>query len=362
MYCSECGNNNLPDAKLCTKCGRVLTQDAEISETAHCTGQVWNADIDREKNRKNSRVAAIVLGIGVVLLAALLLIAAMLLPSYLDSFSVPKLRLPDFSEKFSEPEPLPAPPPAAITDVDRSYLQTMESFLNDLYWAEVYGEEAEQIEVVSTYVDVMEAFNLEFNVSVFGNRYSVISNFEDHYLQDLALRTIDTLHLMVGAMGSVSVGNEDYPYIGDRLAWLEGRCALAAVAEELHTDYFCLLDDEVLPAYFGNLLRNQGVLAEVESDLQVQLPIEPSVPGLTEIVYTNNTPYTLDIIFYNDYITEEGILSDSTAVSSLTSGSTVLIPLKERPRNAAAENVVWTICWRINGCYLNGENILENNS
>ena len=51
MICPNCNRENEADNRFCIHCGETLPDTAP--------NQVWNTDIDREKNQKNSRSALI---------------------------------------------------------------------------------------------------------------------------------------------------------------------------------------------------------------------------------------------------------------------------------------------------------------
>ena len=125
MICPKCGMENEAHAIRCTQCGTEL-----MRSTPNRTNQVWNTDIEVEQNRKNSRIALVMLGVAAVLVIALVICTAAYLPRVI-SFSMDGIDLPDFNisdfvdEVFWEDieivrtEAVPEPPtPLAMGETD----------------------------------------------------------------------------------------------------------------------------------------------------------------------------------------------------------------------------------------------------
>ena len=69
--------------------------------------------------------------------------------------------------------------------------------------------------------------------------------------------------------------------------------------------------------------------------------------------YTNNTPYTIDIPFCNDLVTDTEHYSDAYGVSGRMTGATEAIPLYALSEIGSQDHT-WTLNWVIEELYIEG--------
>lgn len=346
MTCPACGRP-LPDgADTCAECGCMLIQK---EPTVHRTNQVWNTDIDREQNQRNSRTALIALGASVLLLIGLviaLLISAPHIGTVLlgerdegQSFTE---RAEEFFQSFTDSlfggiAPMPEAYASIPDGADREFVELFEEYLEKDY----NDDYADSRLLADRYYE-------EF-------AHLKDASYADGKLAVYAAQTVQALDdLRKGA--DLTADLED-PSTTHDILWMEGCVGLCTVAEELYTRYGILYKDRSIPEYYVWLRPILQAELEVEYDLTAQLigvdaviPDDGSAPYLT---YINHTPYTLDLIIYNDYETESDFLSEECSFTALSPDETVTIYLKKMPDDY--EN--WYIGWYLETCSYNGEDI-----
>ena len=320
-----------------------------MEQKKHEVNQVWNTDIDKEQNQRNSRIAMIVLGVSVALLIGLVAVA-------IGQISSMTANLPEisFEEFFAKREPQPEPERNA--SADEAFLRTAEDFVEEYYYACTEGGDVHQAQVVLKYAEAFKAYELR----VKWDGLVVDSDFDDFNLQNYATMMNTAVSMMSDSVAEKQV-TEDYQvmYIADRLQWTAGHVELAEVVRELLWYDGLLGHKSQIPLYFTKRLPYYTACVELEADLQNQLPVEPSIPGDAVYPYTNHTTYAMDIVFTNEYLTEEGILSDYVAFNNVEPGDTIEIPLANRPARAVVDQVVWTVQWDILTCYKDGADVME---
>lgn len=342
MRCPECALENRADAKRCARCGADLTQTVLMAGESHRNDQVWNSDIETDRNKQNTKAAMVVLGIGVLLTVVLIVLLAVWLPRGL-SFSMDSISLPDISvaqlleellESEPEPAPEPEPPPAmALSGADLDFINVLAAYAIELS----YMEDAEQQR------EIHQMFYPEFEY-LFGRK------FEYGLLEDSAAE------LMIL---TEDLGNSRTEYI-DRLYFFNDLCRVVVTVED-----FCsfLSDDPEVLDYYVNMREITYALLEVEHDLQNQLigagTVWSDELGCETVEYTNNTPYTLDITFYNDFVTDEEQYSDAYSVGGLLPRETESVPLYALSNIQADEDHIWYISWNVDDCYLDGVSVWE---
>lgn len=256
MYCPECKAENKPHATQCVACGCVLTQVRLTEQPAHRTNQVWNTDIDQEKNRRNSRTALVLLGVTAVLIAVLAAALVLYIPqvtAVFGEFSLPEI---DLSELFGsreiaaapQPEPdwdTPAASAVAVGETDLEFLVTAENFLTEFY----YADDSERPEVVMGYVPAFEAYDLRLGHRLPNGMYTMESTLENPELQDLAIGMLAAVWDM---SAGVSYTREQYPqpYVSDEALWEQGYFRLCETVEMLYEGYGLLSYAEEIPIYY----------------------------------------------------------------------------------------------------------------
>ncbi len=117
-------------------------------ESNNSANQVWNTDIDSDRNRKNSRMALGLLGVATVLVIALVVCLALYLPNVISysmdsfDFSLPEINLAELIDEIRKPEivfiqtePAPEPdyPPAARLDgADLDFINALTVYAIEL--------------------------------------------------------------------------------------------------------------------------------------------------------------------------------------------------------------------------------------
>ena len=311
------------------------------------TNQVWNADIEKEQNQKNSRIALIMLTAAVVLVLTLVIALFVSAPAMGDlligqredgqSFTD---RTDDFFQIFSdslfgEISPMPEPYAAIPDGPDREFVELFEEFLEKLY-DDDYGDERRLSE---RYYEDFVALKDE--------------SYADGKMAVYAAQTVQALDRLIKG-NDLTTDLEDSSTTHNIL-WMEGRLMLYTVAEELYNRYGILYKDREIPEYYIRLRPILQAELEVEYDLAAQLidaeaviPDDGSAPYLT---YTNHTPYELDITVYNDYETADDYFYEECSFTGIAPDETVIIELREMPD--VYNN--WYISWFLSG--YNGEDI-----
>lgn len=354
MICPECNLENSVGSKFCVHCGSVLTQAEITAPTAHRTNQVWNTEIEQEQNQKNSRTALIALGAAAVLIVALIAAVFISLPSMGDALIGERDRGQSFGERFSvfwdfvsdsiggshEPAPEPGAFAVAPEGVDHDFIELVETYLEKNY--NIDYDDA--LRLPDQYYDKFSPF--------------LTADFVDAELHDCAVTMVSALEDLRNSIDTFSDDPDDV-FVADYPLWMEGCIGVYSVAEALYEKYGILYGDSHIPEFYSYLLPIYRAQLEVEYDLTAQLiGIEARVSnGYTYpyITYTNNTPYELDITFYNDYETEDDYFYEDFVMEGLKPNETVDIPLKEMPKNF--EN--WYTDWIVDACYIDGVDIYD---
>lgn len=343
MICPECRMENPAEAAECMRCGHSLsapTQDVN---------QIWNTDIDHKQNQKNSRAALMALAVAGVLLIALLIALFVSASSTGDALIGQREdgqafieRTEDFLETFGDwvlrsREPVPETYASIPDGPDREFVELFEEYLE-----KDYDDDYADSRLLS------ERYYEEFN----NLKYE---NFTDGDLAVYAAQTVQALDKLRKG-GNLTDDLEDTSTTHDIL-WMEGCVELYTVAEALYNRYGILYKDSHIPEYYIWLRPIMRAELEVEYDLTAQLigvdaviSDNSSAPYLT---YTNNTPFTFDITFYNDYETEDDYCYEECSFIDITPEETITIYLNEMPDEY--EN--WYVDWYVDNCYYNGEDI-----
>lgn len=346
MICPECSHENTAGTTLCTQCGAVLTQTELTSPSAHRTNQVWNTDIEKERNQANSRTAMIVLAAAIVLVIALIAAACMMLPSLAvreqgQSFIE---RIDEFLEFVGDAnlnlrEPVPEAYASIPEGTDEEFVDLFEEFLEKAY-DDDYGDLPRLAE---RYYDEFAEFQDQ--------------DFGDWVLADAAAQTIQALDKVY--RGSIFTDESLEPDTTHAILQLEGYVELYIVVEDLYERYGILYNKDYIPDFYIRMLPICYAQLEVEYDLTAQLiGAEPSytegdpVPYLS---YTNNTPFELELTVYNDYYHGADFFYDESDIPSLMPGETAIIPLVNMPEVYEDHYIHWFI----EDIFIDGINIYD---
>lgn len=337
MRCPECYLENYARAKQCVRCGADLTQAALMETEYHGANQVWNTDIDPDRNRKNSRTALAVLGVTVLLVIALVAAVVLYLPkvvSYsMDSFdfSLPEFSLSEFLDSLGKPEIVsvqsePAPEPAMRLDgADMDFINVLTAYAIELALVE---DEEMQTEIHQMFFPELEYLaGQEYSY----NALEILAQ-ETHrialLLNDPALGSVERLQLLNELSTTILTANEGFYFLSDM------------------TD---VLD------YYVDLQWYTQAMLEVEYDLREQLVGTGTVwskeHGCEIVSYTNNTSYTLDISFFNDFVTDTEHYSSEIGWPMLFPGETAEIPLCDLIEIGDRDHT-WTLTWVIHELYV----------
>ena len=341
MRCPECNLENDDRAKQCVKCGADLTQAAIMQREIHGTNQVWNTDIEMEKNSKNTRTALLVLGVVVVLVIALVVALLLYLPTVIsysmDSFTLPDINISDIVDEVfwedievsrTEPAPEPDYPPANRLD------GTDLDFINSL---KVYAIELRHMEDAEQARELHQMFCGEFEyLAAQEYRYdSLCMLAQDTHrivllLSDPATDSVETLRLLNELSTVIWTAQESFYFL---------------------SDYPDILD------YYANLQWYTEAMLEAEYSLQFQLTGASTEysreHGCQVVYYTNDTPYTMDVKITNDFVTDTEHYSSEYIVSGLQYGETEAIPLPDL-EEIGDQDHTWTLNWEILQLYLDG--------
>ena len=330
MRCPECNLENEARAEQCVKCGADLTQAAIMQREIHGTNQVWNTDIEMEKNSKNTRTALLVLGGVVVLVIALVVALLLYLPTVIsysmDSFTLPNINISDivdelFWEDFevsrTEPVPEPETPPANRLDgADQDFIDSLTAYAIEL----CYVDDAEQAR------ELHQMFCADFEYqAVQEYRYSSLCMLaQDTHriallLSDPATDSVETLKLLNELSTVIWTAQESFYFL---------------------SDYPDILD------YYANLQWYTEAMLEAEYSLQFQLTGASTEysreHGCQVVYYTNDTPYTMDVQITNDFVTDTEHYSSEYIISGLMPGQTEAIPLPDL-EEIGDQDHIWTI-------------------
>lgn len=330
MRCPECNLENEARAEQCVKCGADLTQAAIMQREIHGTNQVWNTDIDMEKNSKNSHTALLVLGGVVVLVIALVVALLLYLPTVIsysmDSFTLPNINISDIVDELfwedievsrTEPAPEPETPPANRLDgADQDFIDSLTAYAIEL----CYVDDAEQAR------ELHQMFCADFEYqAVQEYRYSSLCMLaQDTHriallLSDPATDSVETLKLLNELSTVIWTAQESFYFL---------------------SDYPDILD------YYANLQWYTEAMLEAEYSLQFQLTGASTEysreHGCQVVYYTNDTPYTMDVQITNDFVTDTEHYSSEYIISGLMPGQTEAIPLPDL-EEIGDQDHTWTI-------------------
>lgn len=330
MRCPECNLENEARAEQCVKCGADLTQAAIMQREIHGTNQVWNTDIEMEKNSKNTRTALLVLGGVVVLVIALVVALLLYLPTVIsysmDSFTLPDINISDIVDELfwedievsrTEPVPEPETPPANRLDgADQDFIDSLTAYAIEL----CYVDDAEQAR------ELHQMFCADFEYqAVQEYRYSSLCMLaQDTHriallLSDPATDSVETLKLLNELSTLIWTVQESFYFL---------------------TDYPDILD------YYANLQWYTEAMLEAEYSLQFQLTGASTEysreHGCQVVYYTNDTPYTMDVQITNDFVTDTEHYSSEYIISGLMPGQTEAIPLPDL-EEIGDQDHTWTI-------------------
>lgn len=344
MRCPECNLENEARAEQCVKCGADLTQAAIMQREIHGTNQVWNTDIEMEKNSQNTRTALLVLGGVVVLVIALVVALLLYLPTVIsysmDSFTLPDINISDIVDEVfwkdievsrTEPAPEPDYPPANRLDgADLDFINALTVYATELAYIGTYeyvSTEAEQ--------EIHQMFLPEFE-------HLAAQVFDSHDLNEEAKWT------------AIAVQMLSEPEL-DRIEQLTAMYELSAVMLRVNEMYDIFgADPEVLAYYDGMMVRTAAML-EAEYDLQFQLTGASTEysreHGCQVVYYTNDTPYTMDVQITNDFVTDTEHYSSEYIISGLMPGQTEAIPLPDL-EEIGDQDHTWTLNWEVLQLYM----------
>ena len=339
MRCPECNLENEARAEQCVKCGADLTQAAIMQREIHGTNQVWNTDIDMEKNSKNTRTALLVLGGVVVLVIALIVALLLYLPTVIsysmDSFTLPDINISDIVDELfwedievsrTEPVPEPETPPANRLDgADQDFIDSLTAYAIEL----CYVDDAEQAR------ELHQMFCADFEYqAVQEYRYSSLCMLaQDTHriallLSDPATDSVETLKLLNELSAVIWTAQESFYFL---------------------SDYPDILD------YYANLQWYTEAMLEAEYSLQFQLTGASTEysreHGCQVVYYTNDTPYTMDVQITNDFVTDTEHYSSEYIISGLMPGQTEAIPLPDL-EEIGDQDHTWTLNWEVLQLYM----------
>ena len=339
MRCPECNLENEARAEQCVKCGADLTQAAIMQREIHGTNQVWNTDIEMEKNSKNTRTALLVLGGVVVLVIALIVALLLYLPTVIsysmDSFTLPNINISDIVDELfwedievsrTEPAPEPETPPANRLDgADQDFIDSLTAYAIEL----CYVDDAEQAR------ELHQMFCADFEYqAVQEYRYSSLCMLaQDTHriallLSDPATDSVETLKLLNELSTVIWTAQESFYFL---------------------SDYPDILD------YYANLQWYTEAMLEAEYSLQFQLTGASTEysreHGCQVVYYTNDTPYTMDVQITNDFVTDTEHYSSEYIISGLMPGQTEAIPLPDL-EEIGDQDHTWTINWEVLQLYM----------
>lgn len=312
------------------------------SENKHQANQVWNTDIDAEKNRKNSRTAFAVLGVVIALVLALAAAVVLYLPKVIsfsmDSFSLPEISISELfdslreieiiSKETVEAQPEPDYPPAnRLNGADLDFINALT----------VYAVELSYVDDPEQQREIHQMFYSEF-------AYLSGQDFQYHALYENA-RWLEVVVQMLCE-----------PEL-DRVEQLTAMYELSTTIITVNEGFYFLDNFPDVFAYYEELQDYTTAMLETEYVLQEQLwgaeTMWHKEYGCEAVFFTNHTPYTLDISFTNDFVTDTEHYSSTLYVSGLQPGTTEAIPLYDLEKIGAQDHT-WTINWEVTGLYENG--------
>ena len=339
MRCPECNLENEARAKQCVKCGADLTQAAIMQREIHGTNQVWNTDIEMEKNSKNTRTALLVLGGVVVLVIALVVALLLYLPTVIsysmDSFTLPDINISDIVDELfwedievsrTEPAPEPDYPPANRLD------GTDLDFINSL---KVYAIELRHMEDAEQARELHQMFCADFEYQAA----------QEYRYNSLCMLAQDT-HRIVLLLSDPAT---------DSVETLKLLNELSTVIWTVQESFYFLSDYPDILDYYANLQWYTEAMMEAEYSLQFQLTGASTEysreHGCQVVYYTNDTPYTMDVQITNDFVTDTEHYSSEYIISGLQYGETEAIPLPDL-EEIGDQDHTWTINWEVLQLYM----------
>lgn len=339
MICPECSHENNAGTPFCGQCGAVLTQSELTACVPHRTNQVWNTDIEKDRNQANSRIAMIVLGTSVVLVFALIVAVCLMLPSMGDALMSEREskqsvieRIDEFLEFVADTslnlrEPVPESYAAISEGADEDFVELLEEFLKKIY----DNNYADLSRLSERYYKEFAAFQFE--------------DFTDWNLADAAVQTAQALDKI--CRGSNLTDEPLEPDVTHAILQLEGCVELYSVVEELYECYGILYNKDYIPDFYIRMLPIYQVQLEVEYDLTAQL--NSAAVSYTEgdpipyLSYTNNTPYELELTVYNDYYNGADFYNDESYIPSVMPNETIIIPLPNMPAKYEDHYTHWSV-------------------
>lgn len=311
------------------------------SENRSTTNQVWNTDIDAERNRKNSRAALAALGVAAVLVIVLAVCLWIYLPNVIsysmDSFTLPDINISDFVDEVfwedievsrTEPAPEPDYPPANRLDgADQDFIDSLTAYAIEL----CYVDDAEQARELHQ----MFCADFEYQAAQEYRYNSLCMLAQDTHriallLSDPATDSVETLKLL----------NE-----------------LSTVIWTVQESFYFMSDYPDILDYYANLQWYTEAMLEAEYSLQFQLTGASTEysreHGCQVVYYTNDTPYTMDIQITNDFVTDTEHYSSAYSVIGLQPDQTEEIPLPDL-EEIGDQDHTWTINWEVLQLYMDG--------
>lgn len=330
MICPECNLENTAGAKFCIRCGSMLTQTEITAPSANRTNQVWNTDIDKEQNQKNSRAALAALGVSVLLLLALCAALLISLPSMGDALIGERENGQSFTDRFSDfwdfftdsfgsIEPEPSSNVVYAIEMSEISGTADDEFMTDFPALLTFTYD-------NCYDDIWAATQERRLLEPYRT-----APFDDARLQELALRYITALDDLLAATTTDDDGNS---YI-DNTPWnlaYNDQCLIVALLQE---EYDIFPEDSLhIPIFFSVY-----GLYSFERE-QVEQIFDDSLTGINAhwdnrkrtytIELTNTSAYIAELTVYNDYETEEDWLWEEDSVL-IAPNETVTIELETMP-------------------------------
>ena len=330
MRCPECHLENERHAKLCERCGTEL-----MRSTPNRTNQVWNTDIDVEQNRKNSRIALVMLGVAVALMIALVALLCAYLPQVMafsmDGIALPNINISDFVDEVfwedievSKTEPLPEPL-APMGEYDFAFIDTLTA----------YAIELSCVDDPDMQREIHRMFYPEFE-------YFLTQEFHRADIMYYSPWLLEHMGILC---------NSD----ADTIEYLQAQYDVNAIILSLDESYDFLRAMPDVEAYFVT----QQLLAEAAIEVEYSLwnQLEYATPewskeyGCQVVYYTNDTPYTIDLNITNDFVTDAECYSSSETYYYNFPDTTLAIPLYDLEK-VGDQDHTWTIDWEVVGIYM----------
>lgn len=308
---------------------------------------MWDTEIDAENSRKNTRAAFAVLGVVIALIAALAVCVFLYLPKVLsnaaDSFELPDISISELIDSLREIEivsketvqavPEPDTLPAARLDgADLDFINALTVYATELAYIGEYeyvSPEAER--------EIHQMFLPEF--------------------EHLAAQVFDSYDLNEEAKWTAIAVQTLSESELDRIENLTALYELSGVVLRVNDMYDIFGADPDVYAYYDAMMVRTAAMLEVEYVLQEQLigagTMWHKEYGCEAVFFTNNTSYTLDLTFTNDFVTDTEHYSSEYSVSGLQPGQIEAIPLPDL-EEIGNQDHTWTIHWTVDELYVDG--------